>query len=579
MLFDYSSLTAERMAEIADGAVAQAEATVDRAVASTPQPTLADTLLPFDEVADTIAEAMGRVAFMSKVHPDPEIRAAARHAEERLETWKVDLLFRPEVDRAVQAFAATDEASGLTGEPRRLLDFLLRDLRKAGHGLSEEVQAEVQQARTRLVELAVRFGENVDEYEDHLEVTRADLDGLPDDYVERLAPGPEPDTFRVSMDYPDVIPFFENATRPRPARATGVQVRQPGGRGRTGRSSRRRFACATASPSCSGSRRGRTTKWTTTWRRTRRASRPSTTISCRRSSTRHARRSRRWPNSWATTPATPNCRSGTGATTTRSCASATTGSTPTRWPSTSRCSRCSTGCSTSPARCSASTTGGWTTCPRGIPTSSVTRSVDRESGEPVAHFYMDLLPAAEQVRARRRLRRSWSAGACPTARTSEPVAAIVANFTKPVADAPSLLRHDEVVTLFHEFGHVLHQTLTRAEPAALLRHEHRARLRRGAVADHGALGAGTPRCSPASPATTDTGEPIPKSCVEQLVAARSLNVGVSTMRQMHFGVLDLVLHGAGRGRRTSTTSTARAVRRVAACPSTRARSSRPASGT
>ena len=81
--------------------------------------------------------------------------------------------------------------------------------------------------------------------------------------------------------------------------------------------------------------------------------------------------------------------------------------------------------------------------------------------EPFARFYMDLFPrpnkfghaAAFTLRGGREL---------PDGTYQQPVSAIVANFTKPTPDAPSLLRHSEVVTFFHEFGHILHQTLTRA---------------------------------------------------------------------------------------------------------------------
>ena len=168
---------------------------------------------------------------------------------------------------------------------------------------------------------------------------------------------------------------------------------------------------------------------------------------------------------------------------------------------------------------------------------------DRESGAQLAHAYMDLHPregkyghaAAFDLVVGRLL---------PDGSYRRPVAAIVANFTKPTADGPSLLQHDEVVTLFHEFGHILHQTLTRAElvrfsgtntevdfveaPSQIMEHW----------------------CWNAEVLTRfarhhSTGEPIPASLVEKLVAARSLNVGVSTLRQAQFGLLDMWLHGPG----------------------------------
>ena len=165
---------------------------------------------------------------------------------------------------------------------------------------------------------------------------------------------------------------------------------------------------------------------------------------------------------------------------------------------------------------------------------------DRASGKHLAHFYADLFPREGKF---------GHAAAFPLVIGHRdaagdyvaPVNAIVANFTPPSADRPSLLKHSEVQTLFHEFGHILHMSLTHAEfarfsgaetewdfveaPSQIMEHWtwEPSVLRR--FARHHA-----------------SGEPMPAELVEQLARARFVNVGLKTAMQAFYGQVDLALH-------------------------------------
>ena len=123
-----------------------------------------------------------------------------------------------------------------------------------------------------------------------------------------------------------------------------------------------------------------------------------------------------------------------------------------------------------------------------------------------------------------------------------PVAYLVCNFTPPSRGEPARLTHDEVTTLFHEFGHGLHHLLTQVDEAAL------AGIR-GVEWDAVELPSQFMENWCYEPATLarfarhwKTGEAMPAKMVEQLRLDRQFQAGLATLRQVEFALFDLRLH-------------------------------------
>ncbi len=122
-----------------------------------------------------------------------------------------------------------------------------------------------------------------------------------------------------------------------------------------------------------------------------------------------------------------------------------------------------------------------------------------------------------------------------------PVAAIVANFTKPGPDSPSLLKHGEALTLFHEFGHVLHFCLTTIDHPRFAGYDTEWDFVEAPsqIMEHWMW---QPEVLQRFARHYETGEVIPTDLVERLVAGRDQNIGLTTLRQIFLGEFDLAIH-------------------------------------
>ncbi len=213
MLHDYSQVDVASVDAAVDEAIRTGNAILDEVCDPDAERTFETTIAPLDRIDAIRARAYGQGPFMARVHADEEVRQAGSAAEGRLNQWYSSLGFRRDLYEAVEAYAATDEAASLEGEAARLLEFVRRDLRRAGHELEAPDRAELEELTGHVIELGVQFAANIDAVEGGIDVTRDDLDGMPEGWIGRLEQGDEPGTLRVSLDYPDYIPFMQQAHR------------------------------------------------------------------------------------------------------------------------------------------------------------------------------------------------------------------------------------------------------------------------------------------------------------------------------------------------------------------------------
>ncbi|MFG0382750.1 oligopeptidase A [Pseudomonas sp. zbq_18] len=172
----------------------------------------------------------------------------------------------------------------------------------------------------------------------------------------------------------------------------------------------------------------------------------------------------------------------------------------------------------------------------------------RENGQHVGRFFFDLYARANKRGG------AWMDGARDKRRDAagqliSPVANLVCNFTPAVGGKPALLTHDEVTTLFHEFGHGLHHLLTRVEHAG-------ASGINGVAWDAVELPSQfmenwcwEPEGLALISGHYETGEALPQAMLDKMLAAKNFQSGLMMVRQLEFSLFDFELHAShGDGR-------------------------------
>lgn len=534
--FPYDTITAEDIKGITEAYIRECNEQVEKLVA-TDVPTWADVHDVLEDPDTQVTRDSTHVMFMSAVHPDKVVRDAATDAETEVDHYGNDVWYREDLYEKFKQFAATPEAAALQGEEARSLAKTMRMLHNLGHDLDPAQRAHMQEINRKLGDDSTEFDKNLREDTTKVVLTLDELDGMSEDYISGLDKD-EAGNYIITMQYPHRIPLMAHATNRqarqkvsvvassrlkkenRPILEDAVRLRQE-------------FAGLLGYPS-----------WAHYKLESRMAKTPETVKEF---------------YAELIDPLTEKATAEIAVMTDMLHADGYNGLLRKydRPYYSEKLRQREHGVDQEKiaeyfsldsvlAGMLDITSETFGVEYRQLEVKAWHDDVktfaiyDKESGDQIATFHMDLFPrdgkyghaAAFTLQSGREL---------PDGTYRKPESAIVANFTKPTADKPSLLTHDEVNTLFHEFGHILHQTLTRARMSQFSG----SRVERdfvealSQIMEHWVE---DPEILNRFARHYQTGEPLPPELLEGLVASQKLNIGLANLGQMSLGYLDMALH-------------------------------------
>lgn len=536
--------SAAGITSVCEAGLAQAEqlAGVIRAAGAGPDEALTweGTFGAFDDIALALSTASSFAGLLAVAHPDEAVREAARACEPKVDAFATALFLDVEVAATLKRYAARGEA--LSPARARLVEHTLRDYRRNGLELDAAGQARLRELNEAITEFSQAFETNLASATLELRLEPAQLEGLPAPYVEAHPPGPD-GRITITTDYPDYFPFLQYAHDRRAAfelyklfdnRAAAENLPLLD----------RLLALRHEKAQLLGY-----PTWAHYVLETRMAKDPRvveafleglrTHVAARAKEELHSFRSLHERLGGAPGDLPPSDRLYLEDRLRHE-----------RYGLDSRevseyfeVGRVLEGLLDITARLyniSYAEAEGpiWHPDVRAL-------EVRGPQGEPVGRVYFDLHPrpgkfkhaAVFGVRASKAL---------PDGQRLMPIAALVCNFPKPGGGAPALLNHGDVVTFFHEFGHVLHQLVTTSELATFAG-TNVARDFVEAPSQMFEEWAWSRETLDRFARHHETGAPMPASLFDALVRSRAFGRALSTQRQLMLAALDQAYHARPPG--------------------------------
>lgn len=501
--------------------------------------TFENTIMGYERAFDNYGNALGMSGFLSYVSTDKKFRDAANDLQMQISQYMVDVATRRDVYKAIREY--TDTNPRLDPVQAKLVKEMLIGFKNSGMDLNDADLEKFKALNKEKAEYIIKFDKNIQEYKDPLAVTQEQLRGLGEDYIQKLSKTDD-GKYLVTLDYPDYVPFMQNADDEQARKELEFKFNRRGGQENVELlektlTLRREIARLLGYKNHAELRL-----------ENRMAKNPKTVMAFLKDLQKKLKPLGKKEDKEMI--AYKNSKTGKNSRTLYSWESG-------YWSNKFRKENLELDSEKIKEYFPSQVVidgmldlfggvFGITFEPVDIPVwhpdVKAFKIKDKASGELVAYFYMDLYPREGK----------YKHAACFGLVEGEekqdgtyqiPFVAIVANLNKPSGDTPSLLKHSEVETLFHEFGHVLHNALTKAKYSAFS----------GTSVSWDFVEAPSqmlerwawdPQVLKKISKHYKTGESLPDDLIKRMIAAKNFGAGGMYLRQDFFAQYDMTLHTA-----------------------------------
>jgi thimet oligopeptidase len=207
-IIDFKSITTKNITEATTESIDIArEALKDIYQINNDERTYQNTVLALDDIYNNLMKVNEITSLLAYVHPNDEIRNECLKSIGDFGKFFNEISLDEDLYNTIKTYSLKEEAKQLLGPEKKYLVETVEDFERNGFALSKEKRVKLKKIQDKLSDLGIQFDSNISSYEDFLIVKDEEIEGLPDDY--KKAHKQEDGTYKIGLEYPSYVPFMK----------------------------------------------------------------------------------------------------------------------------------------------------------------------------------------------------------------------------------------------------------------------------------------------------------------------------------------------------------------------------------